>query len=655
MSYPILAPNSNSGDFNTLSLQDCCLKINSLPFSLFEEKIRQNGDKISNDEFKEYSLLCSAFSLYDSQTDVNILNYLLDKLNIDINLSGGDGSSLVHIICSNIANIPLSIFKKIFEEKNANINHKDLLLNTPLHKSFFFFRQTKNNSTKNSKSAENAENILLYLLQLKTLNITQLGNQRRSLLHCACLSINHIPLSIFQHLISNMGLDINQIDSDQNTPCHIALNRFEHDSNPEILNYLLNQAHIDPNITDHRGYTLLSVACDKISEIPLGIFQLLIQNGANINHTIGENEDTPVHIAITRCRFEKHAVIIMYLLNQNTIRANQPGRHGVTLLHRICSNRYMLTSGFALEAFKILIGKNGADINAVDNSLSTPFHDFFLTIDNNCDENTILYLLNQDIIDINRGNQFYHTILHRACFNINSVPVFVFKVLIGDLGADIYLADTANYTPIEFALMRFTKEGQFRDNLVYLLGLIGITIDGIDILSRDEFSHEFTDEYVVNYGVGDGGVGDQNDQSCNKNYDKILPQLLTIRSFHSNLTLLTKYVVKNGLIRNPIDAKKYLKWLICSPKIDIQPPNLFDDGGEIKIKIDNHPVKFVCKKIKIDYFGNNDNDNTIPFQPLIMLLNRASFGYSRDGNPDDVYFVIEFLIDNVIDSVIDRF
>jgi ankyrin repeat protein len=226
--------------------------------------------------------------------------------------------------------------------------------------------------------------------------------------------------------------------------------------------------YIDPQF----GGTILHNYCLHINSTPLPIFKYLIEvNGVDINARDNCN-DTPLYFAL-RCFGGGDITVLTYLLNVKDANFNFKGQNGDTLLHYACLNINRLPIGI----FKLLIETKGCDVNVEDKNKNTPLHfalrDFKPNRGGNI--NTLTYLLALCGDNINLKGYFGRTLLHRACENINRLPIDIFKYLIDSLGSDINIIDDNKFTPIHFALRDFKLSDDDDDShqrisiLTYLL------------------------------------------------------------------------------------------------------------------------------------------------------------------------------------------
>jgi len=124
-----------------------------------------------------------------------------------------------------------------------------------------------------------------------------------------------------------------------------------------------------------------------------------------------------------------------------------------------------------LPIFRYLIETKGCNINTQDKNNNTPIHDAFRQFDpNEGNINTLMYLLNQEGIDVNLKGENGDTILHYCCCRINHLPLDTFKYLIETKDGNINIQHSNDDTPLHDALECFNlDEGGDINTLIYLL------------------------------------------------------------------------------------------------------------------------------------------------------------------------------------------
>jgi ankyrin repeat protein len=207
-----------------------------------------------------------------------------------------------------------------------------------------------------------------------------------------------------------------------------------------------NIKRIDPKT----GFTILHNYCRHINTTPLEVYRYLIETMSCDVNVQDKDKNTPLHDALRYFKGGDIAVLT-YLLTQKGINVNLKGQSGYTSLHWACEKINKLQ----LEIFKLLIETHGGDVNAHANNKDTPIHEALRTFNPNDggDITALTYLITQK--DVNVKGQYGNTILHRACMNINTLPLDIFKVLIETQGCDINVQNDYNNTPLHHSICYF--------------------------------------------------------------------------------------------------------------------------------------------------------------------------------------------------------
>jgi hypothetical protein len=161
-----------------------------------------------------------------------------------------------------------------------------------------------------------------------------------TILHNYCKYINTTPLEVFKLLIETMGSGVNAQNNDKDTPLHLAFHGFDlyKCGDIAVLTYLFSQKGINGNITDRHGDTLLQRAFKRINQVPLEVFQSLIETvGCDVN-VGGNNNNTLLHHALEHLNPHNGGDINVwaYLITQKGINVNIKNSNGHTLLHLAC-------------------------------------------------------------------------------------------------------------------------------------------------------------------------------------------------------------------------------------------------------------------------------------------------------------------------------
>jgi ankyrin repeat protein len=235
---------------------------------------------------------------------------------------------------------------------------------------------------------------------------------------------------------------------------------------------------------DHKtGETILHNYCKKINATPLAVFQYLIEaKGCDVN-VEDKHKHVPVHQALIHFSPDENGggniAALMYLLSQTNVKDDIKGQVGYTLLHAACYN----INSLPIDIFKVLVEKIDLDVNAMDENQDTPLHFAFelFNPEHGGDSKVLIYLLNQESVNVNLTGCNGDIALHTACININKLPIEVFKVLVETHGADINAQDDDHNTPFICALIHFDPDdGGNITTLTYLLSHMNVNVSIMD-------------------------------------------------------------------------------------------------------------------------------------------------------------------------------
>jgi ankyrin repeat protein len=324
---------SIKGQYGCTLLHAVCANINTLSIDVFKLLIEIQCFDVNAQDNNKNTPLYYALRYFDPNKggDITVLTYLLNKGNANGNIKDQCGYTLLDCACTYINKLPIEIFKLLIETLGYDVNAQDGGNDTPIHRALCCFNPRNGGDIS----------VLQYLFSQTKVHVNIKGKRGDTILHYACEKINYLPLDVYKVLIETMGCDVNVQNNNNDTPLHNAFRCFDPHYGGDItaLTYLINQTTVHANINDKRGNTILHMACEKIHDLPLEIFKLLIgTHGADVNIQ-DNNKDTPLHIAFRSFdpNYDSHLVpVLVYLVDQKNIDVNIKDQNGLTLLHLAC-------------------------------------------------------------------------------------------------------------------------------------------------------------------------------------------------------------------------------------------------------------------------------------------------------------------------------
>ena len=235
-------------------LHNYCCYTNTTPLEVYRYLIETKGCDVNvQNKYNDTSIHLALF--YFDPNDggnITVLMYLLTQTNINVNIKGGNGGTILHYACENINKLPLDVFQLLIETMGCDVNGQDNNKDTPLHLALCNFNPNDGDIT-----------ILTYLIHKNYVDVHIRSQNGYTLLLWACEKINKLPLDVFKVLIETHGSDVNLQTSYNETPIYCALLYFDPNDGGDVnvFAYLLNQKDIDVNIKYKNDYTLLHTAC----------------------------------------------------------------------------------------------------------------------------------------------------------------------------------------------------------------------------------------------------------------------------------------------------------------------------------------------------------------------------------------------------------
>ena len=335
---------------------------------------------------------------------LHTVQYFLEKLKCDPNITGLNGKIPLHAAC---LNGHLNVIKYLIKVHNCDAMARDIHNDTPIHV-----------AARNGQ----LETVQYFLEELKCdPNIT--GFHRRIPLHDACLK-GH--LNVMKYLTEVHNCDAMARDIDNNTPLHIAALYGQ----LETVQYFLEELKCDPNSTGFHGRIPLHDACQNGY---LNVIKYLteVHNCDAMARDI--DNSTPIHVAALSGQLET----VQYFIEELKCDPNITDFHGRIPLHHACQIGH-------LKVIKYLTEVHNCDAMARDIDNSTPLH----IVAFNGQLETVQYFLEERKCDPNI-TQFHGRIpLQDACQNGH---LNVIKYLTEVHNCDAMARDVDNNTPIHVA------------------------------------------------------------------------------------------------------------------------------------------------------------------------------------------------------------
>jgi ankyrin repeat protein len=173
--------NANiKGQFGNTLLHTACQHINSLPLEIFELLIETLGCDVNAQNTNKSTSLRYAIDSFNPNWggNIEVLTYLLSQKNINVNIKCNSGYTLLHDACEKINALPITIFKLLIENHDADVNLLDDNNDTPVHLAFRAFDPHLGGDITT----------FAYLINQKNVNLNIRGERGRTSLHLACIN-----------------------------------------------------------------------------------------------------------------------------------------------------------------------------------------------------------------------------------------------------------------------------------------------------------------------------------------------------------------------------------------------------------------------------------------------------------------------------------
>ena len=270
-----------------------------------------------------------------SKCHIEMARMLLER-KVDANSSNGEGLTPLQQASEVWYDGYLDIVRLLLDY-GANVNVHDNDRNTPLHFAV----------------SGGCLEIARMLLERKA-DVDILNNKGLTPLHRASKGW-HDGYPDIVRLLLDYGANANAHDDDRNTPLHFAASK----CHLEVTRMLLERK-ADIDSLNSNGLTPLHRASEGWHEGFLGVVQLLLYHGANVN--VHDNDrNTPLHFAAS----EGHPEVVRVLL-EHKADVNAMNKEGLTPLHRTFERRRG-------DIARLLLN-HGADTKVHDKSGNTLLH-----------------------------------------------------------------------------------------------------------------------------------------------------------------------------------------------------------------------------------------------------------------------------------------
>jgi ankyrin repeat protein len=587
--------NVNQTNQKGLSLLHiACKSISYIPLSIFKQLIND----FKHDE-NQYHPVYDAIQCFKYDSDVNVLTLLLKNIKIDINTPlKNTNLTMMDYLCSNINNIPLSIYHILFQNIDPNATHTPQKA-PPINSAF-----------TNFISNQGDPNVLLYLLTQKSIfDPDHIDFAGKTLLHYACSNIANLPFVIFKALIEQYNCNFVIKDQDDNIPINIAVMMVNIPLNDEAMNiitYLIHKLEYNGNIHDRNstGKTLLHLVCEKVQFFPLHIFQHLIEKLSFNLKTKNNFGASPLESAFSVSTPHSRDIIpiLTYLITMQAKMEKMVSDFNnkyTNTTSNYFESTILLSATFyisrlPIEIFKHIIEVTGIQINTSrDEDNRTPLHDAIVYFRAGADPNILTYLCSQQDVNAREKDPLGQTLLHLACIHINSSPIQLFNVLIENLGVDTNALDNYNTPPLSELLHNYS--GANIESVLYVLHQHGITFNNAQ-------------------GNDDNNNGNNTNNDQPRDYQsKCLHKL---QEYINNVFKMTEYILNHKMIKDGIDAMKFLVWLCRQHNPNVKAIqllcntiNFIDYDFRLKFGYNHLHALLYPRLDDKDYSRDNDDDN----------------------------------------------
>jgi ankyrin repeat protein len=168
------------GQYGYTLFQRACDMINKLTIDVFKALIETQGCDVNVQDKDNDTPIHLALRNFnpDEGGDINVLAYLINQKDVNVNIKGEHGRTLLHYACYHIDDFPLDIFKTLIETHGGDVNAQDDENDTPLH---YAFRHFDPNNVNNIT-------VFAYLINQNNFNLNIKDEHGYTSLHLACTS-----------------------------------------------------------------------------------------------------------------------------------------------------------------------------------------------------------------------------------------------------------------------------------------------------------------------------------------------------------------------------------------------------------------------------------------------------------------------------------
>ncbi len=293
--------------------------------------------------------------LNNGELDTNLLNVMLEKGDFSINHLNKNDESFLHIVIKNRK------FKSAqwLIENNIDVSLKDDCNQQPIQLAI------EKDNTK----------IVKLLLQTNKIDINQIDNEGRSLLHNSVLHGNRI---VSADLIS-YGIDINIKDDNNRNVVFDAINN----GKEVLLNDIINLPNVDLNVIDKSGKTILHMD-DALSNEKLCLD--LLRNGADPTICDAKGKSFLFHSAVRGMDGKELINISMEFgsdINTTVRKDNSILMEVMSAFYKIPSNEIERRKSLMEMADHLVL--KGIDVNIINENGENALYDAIRNKDfNNC-------------------------------------------------------------------------------------------------------------------------------------------------------------------------------------------------------------------------------------------------------------------------------